>query len=312
MLLFLGQSNWRLFKEAFGLTVGPSLTSVLLLIGALLWELGVFRHYRDERPKMSGRDKASKVGLFLVPVVIYCGLFIYNLFWGVQKRAARIAEETNPFVVSVEYARIAVGNGSGMGLWIRYPSQNGGCAAISPILEMYFLSIRNKQDKPVSVVKFGIEVYGGMLLQNVRTDMGQIAGTGDAIDGHFLNPRLKMRSIPNGQSIDFGQGPGFAMSTLPLAETDFSNGAIFKMNLISDLLQNPVQPNIPVRGWAFFQPKDANSRPLAGIGRVLLQTDDRQQIFYYPFNLQYKFSELDNEHRIITLESHVDLSDCKH
>jgi hypothetical protein len=233
-----------------------------------------------------------------------------------KKVASYISKQPKPdikpddlFTVSVEFARISVGGRDyGTSLWIRYPSRDGGCGSLSPIQGMYFVSITNKQNVPASVVGYGMDVWGTPLVR-VRTKMGNIVGTPNVIDGHFLHPQIKFKDIKVGQYFDFGQGPGFSMATVPLNQSDFAHGIVLKMDLIDDLLQHPLQPGIPIRGWAFFQPPNENAPTIAGLGHVTLETDNSHTLSY-AFDLKNPRSDLDNLQRIITVESFVDLSGC--
>jgi hypothetical protein len=227
-----------------------------------------------------------------------------------RKKASSLGKrEEEPFQVAVEFARVSLGGKEyGTSLWIRYPSKDGSCGGISPIQGMYFLSIKNKKNTPVSVVGYGIDSLGVPLVR-VRTQMGTIVGTPNAIDGHFLHARTKFSDLVIGKFFDFGQGPGFSGVMVPLNQSDFSRGIVLKMDLIDDLLQKPLQPGIPVRGWAFLQPPNDNAFTIAGAGHVTLETDD-SKTFSYAFDLRNPHPELDNMHRIITVASFIDLSDC--
>jgi hypothetical protein len=138
--------------------------------------------------------------------------------------------------------------------------------------------------------------------------MGIVVGTPNAIDGHFLHPKLHLSDIKVGSFFDFGQGPGFSMATVPLNQSDFLHGLVLKMDLIDDLLQKPLQPGTPVRGWVFLQAND-NALTIAGAGHVILETDE-SKTYSYAFDLKNPHSALDNMHRVITVESFIDLSDC--
>jgi hypothetical protein len=235
--------------------------------------------------------------------------FLYNLFFAAPQQIAKGTLPADPFVVSVEFARVSVGGKSyGTSLWIRYPSRDGSCSGISPIQGMYFLSIKNRLDTPVSVVGYGVDSFG-VSLPRVRTQMGMVVGTPNAIDGHILHPKLLLNDIKAGSFFDFGQGPGFSMVTVPVNQSDFSHGIVLKMDLIDDLLQKPLQPGIPIRGWTFSQSPNDNALTIAGAGHITLETDD-SKTFSYAFDLRNAHPELDNMHRIITVESFIDLSDC--
>jgi hypothetical protein len=151
----------------------------------------------------------------------------------------------------------------------------------------------------------------GFPLERIRTGMGRIVGTPNSIDGDFLHPKLKASNLRPGDIINFGQGPGFSIVEVPLNQSDFSHSIILKMGLIDDLLKHPLQPNVPIRGWTFFQSKNGNAFTIAGPGHVTLETDDSKTLSY-EFNLKNPQPELDNLDRIITVESFVDLSSCEH
>jgi hypothetical protein len=263
-------------------------------------------------PEMQKKWKES-IGIGVLSAGLgWVGLFCYSLYLEVDKighDAQSTLSSEEPFQVAVEFARVSFGGKDyGTSLWIRYPSRDGSCGEISPIQGMYFLSIKNRKNTPVSVVGYGIDSFGVPLIR-VRTQMGAIVGTPNVIDGHFLHPRLKFSDLVIGQSFDFGQGPGFSGVTVPVNQSDFSHGIVLKMDLIDDLLQKPLQPGIPVRGWAFLQPPNNNAFTIAGAGHVILETDD-SKTFSYAFDLRNPHPGLDNMHRIITVQSFINLSDC--
>jgi hypothetical protein len=290
-------------------------------------------------PEMQKKWKES-IGIgFLSAAMGWASLFCYSLYLEVDKigREAKLTKpphllfrpsvpsfdadamqkkapssekhKDDPFEVAVEFARASIGGKEyGTSLWIRYPSRDGSCGGISPIQGMYFLSIENKKNTPVSVIGYGIDSLGVPLIR-VRTQMGTIVGTPNAIDGHFLHPRIKFSDLVIGRFFDFAQGPGFSGVVVPLNQSDFSHGIVLKMDLIDDLLQKPLQPGIPVRGWTFLQSSNGNALTIAGAGHVILETND-SKIFSYGFDLRNPHPELDNMHRTITVESFIDLSDC--
>ena len=82
------------------------------------------------------------------------------------------------------------------------------------------------------------------------------------------------------------------------------------MDLIENLLKTPIQPNIPIRGWAFYQSPNENAFTVAGPGHITIETDD-SRTFSYDFNLRNPHPELDILDRVMTAKSVIDLSNCK-
>jgi hypothetical protein len=267
---------------------------------------------RDKAYGFAASDSAisfPRVKLYGIALSILILLAIGNIsVWRTaipQLGEASSAAPVDPFTVSVEWARFSIGGKEyGTSLWINYPLR-ALCGSISPIRGVYFISIKNNRSVPISVIGYTVDVMG-FPLDRVRTGMGRIVGTPNAIDGHFLHPKLSVSNLRPGDTINFGQGPGFSMVQVPLSQSDFSRGVVLKMDLIDDLLKKPLQPGIPIRGWAFFQPKNENAFTIAGPGHVTLETDD-SKTFSYEFNLRNPHPELDNLDRIITVESFVDL-----
>jgi hypothetical protein len=272
---------------------------------------------RDKRYGFTTSDPAiqfapAKLGGIVLLIVILVGVGNAALWGAVTSKINRSPSSAlaDPFIVSVEFARFSVGGKEyGTSLWIRYPARIG-CGSMSPIRGMYFLSIKNNRTVPVSVIGYTVDLMG-FPLDRVRAGMGRIVGTPNSIDGHFLNPKLNVSNIRPGDTINFGQGPGFSMVQVPLNQSDFSRGINLKMDVIDDLLKKPLPPRVPIRGWAFFRAKNENAFTIAGPGHVTLETDD-SKTFSYEFNLRNPHPELDNLDRIIGVESFVDLSDCEH
>lgn len=156
-----------------------------------------------------GKDAASAL------VAAFVLTFSYNLFFAAPQQIARSTLPSDPFVVSVKFAKVSVGGKAyGTSLWIRYPSRDGGCGGISPIKGMYFLSIKDRLDIPVSVVGYGVD-SSGVSLTRVRTQMGTIVGTPNAIDGHFLHPNLHVNDIRRDHFLISAKAPVFRWPQFP-------------------------------------------------------------------------------------------------
>ena len=213
--------------------------------------------------------------------------------------------DEEPFSVSVEWAKFSFGGkGFGTNFWIEYPSRDS--CGLSPIQAVYFIRIKNLRNVPVTVIGYGIDV-AGVPLARVQTAMGNVVGipVNETIFGAPIMSRIRA-----GDPIHFGQGPGFSMTQIPLDKSDFANGLVLQMDLIDNLLKAPLQPNVPVRGWTFFQLPNENSFSAAGAGHITLETDD-SRTFSYEFDLRNPHSEMDILDRAITVKSFVDLSGCK-
>jgi len=322
LVLGIGPFAAILFKNNFSITkIVAERNESLAILGTSFSALIGYHAFRSAyaiSTEIAGQDRpigfthsASAIqfpriklyGIASFVVVILAGLNFY--LW---EHIPRAIDE--PFTVAVEWARFSIGGKEyGTSLWVQYPLRRL-CGSISPVRGIYFLSIKNNRNMPVSVVGYTIDVMGAPL-DRVRTGMGKIVGTPNAIDGHFLHPKLNVSNLHPGDTINFGQGPGFSMVQVPLNQSDFARGVVLKMDLIDDLLKKPLQPGIPIRGWTFFQPKNENAFTIAGAGHVILETDD-SKTFSYDFNLRNPHPELDNIDRIIRIDSFVDLSDCEH
>jgi hypothetical protein len=215
------------------------------------------------------------------------------------------AVDDEVFLVTVEWAKFSIGGkGFGTNFWIEYPSPDS--CGLSPIQAIYFIRIKNLRSTPITVIGYSIDVAGVPLVR-VQTGMGNIVGipVNETIFGAPIMGRIKP-----GDPIRFGQGPGFSMTQIPLNESDFAHGLVLQMDLIDNLLKAPLQPNIPVRGWAFFQLPNENSFSAAGAGHLTLETDD-SRTFSYEFNLRNPHPDMDILDRAITVKSFADLSHCK-
>jgi hypothetical protein len=215
------------------------------------------------------------------------------------------AVDEEAFSVSVEWAKFSFGGkGFGTNFWIDYSSRND--CSISNIQAIYFIRIKNMRNVPVTVVGYSIDV-GGVPLVRVQTGMGNIVGI--PLNGTIFGAKV-VNAIKEGDSIHIGQGPGFSMVQVPLDKSDFAHSWLLRMDLIDDLLKVPLQPNIPIRGWAFYQSPNENAFTVAGPGHITLETDD-SRTFSYEFDLSNPHSEMDVLDRVITVNSFVDLSGCK-
>jgi hypothetical protein len=214
-------------------------------------------------------------------------------------------KEGPPFSVSVEWAKFSIGGkGYGTNFWIDYQSRDE--CNLAPIQAIYFIRIKNLRRDPVTVIGYSVDV-GGIPLVKAMTKIGVIVGipVGETIFGAPLMNRIKP-----GDPLNFGQGPGFSIVQIPLDKSDFSHGLLLQLDLIENLLKAPLPPNVPIRGWAFFQSPNENAFTLAGPGHITLETDD-SRTYSYAFDLRNPHSELDMLDRTITMKSFVDLSGCK-
>jgi hypothetical protein len=213
-----------------------------------------------------------------------------------------LKKKEEPFTVSVEWAMFSLGGkGYGTGLWAYYPSPTS--CTISPIQAVFFIRVKNLRSTPLTVIGYRLDVLGTPL---TRTNMGSIVW----ISQKGSSAPRRRSGDPINTDINFGQGPGFSMVQFPLNETDFTRGALLKMDLIEDLLKSPLQPNVPIRGWAFYQSPNADAYTVAGPGHITLETDD-SRTFSYDFNLRNPHSDMDILDRVITFSSAIDLSNCK-
>ncbi|HEV1994508.1 MAG TPA: hypothetical protein VGR03_09260 [Candidatus Acidoferrum sp.] len=221
-----------------------------------------------------------------------------------KKSPVKPVEKSEPFSVSVEWAMFSYGGkGYGTGFWAYYPSQNG--CSISPIQAVFFVRVKNLRSTPVTVIGYSLDVFGVPL---IRTHMGNIVRIPQK--GSIVGPK-KPSGYPIEKTINFGQGPGFSIVHFALDESDFTQGFLLQMDLVENLLKAPLQPNIPIRGWAFYQSPNENAFSVAGPGHITLETDD-SHTFSYDFDLRNPHPELDILDRVIFLKSFIDLSDCKH
>lgn len=219
-------------------------------------------------------------------------------------------EEHRPadmFSVSVEWARVSNGGkASGTNFWAYYPSEKG--CEIDSIQAAYFIRIKNLLPTPVYVVGYGVSANGSPL-KRILPQIGGIAAIPYEDGRMFGTTRNVIDTLRPGITIDFGQGPGFSWANIPVQRSDFKRGVLLQLDLIDDLLKSPLQPNVPVRGWAFFREPTQTPFPIGGPPRITLETDD-SRTFSYDSSLRYPNSQLDNLDRKITVKSFVDLSNC--
>jgi hypothetical protein len=216
-------------------------------------------------------------------------------------------QSQQPFDVTVEWAQFSIGGkGYGTNFWIDYASRDD--CELSPIKAVYFIRIKNLQPVPATVIGYNVDV-GGTPLVKVLHKIGFIVGVPDG--QNLFGARGIMNRLKPGDTINFGQGPGFSMVQIAFDRDDFARSVILQLDLIENLLKTPLPPNVPVRGWAFFQSPSENAFSLAGQGHVTLETDD-SRTFSYAFDLRNAHPDLDMLDRTITAKSFADLSGCRH
>jgi hypothetical protein len=212
-------------------------------------------------------------------------------------------KEESPFAVSVEWAMFSIGGkGHGTSFWAYYPSQDG--CSISPIQAVFFIRVKNLRSMPATVIGYSLDVLGAPLR---RTNMGSIVYVPQK--GSIAGPK-RPTGYPIEKGLNFGQGPGFSMVQFALNESDFTQGALLQMDLIENLLKTPLQPNMPIRGWAFYESPNENAFTVAGPGHITLETDD-SRTFSHDFDLRNPHPELDILDRVIMMKSFIDLSGCR-
>lgn len=212
------------------------------------------------------------------------------------------------FSVSIEWARLSSGGkGYGTNFWVYYPSETG--CETDPIQAAYFIRVKNLRSIPISVVGYGVSVWGAPL-KRISPQIGGVVGIPYKDGRMFGTTRDLVDALRPGMAIDFGQGSGFSWADVPIVEgSNFKKGVLLQLDLMNQLLKTPLQPNVPVRGWAFFQTPNERSFAVMGPTRITLETDD-SQTFSYDIDLNHPNWELDNLDRIVTVKSFLDLSSC--
>jgi hypothetical protein len=82
------------------------------------------------------------------------------------------------------------------------------------------------------------------------------------------------------------------------------------MEAMDNLLNKPLEPNVPIRGWSFFTYSSEKNFSLAGTLRINIKTDDLQTSSY-EFDMKNPDSQWDVLKRPMKMQSVSDLSNCK-
>jgi hypothetical protein len=219
-----------------------------------------------------------------------------------QKADEAKQEQLSPFSVSVDWAMIGMDDKEhATNFWIDYPVQDS--CSISPIQAVFFVRIKNLRKKPITVIGYSLD----MGLPLIKANMGDIVAISNK-ESTIFGPKM-MSAMKVGTEIHFGQGPGFSIVEVPRKDSDFKHGLQLQMDLIENLLKTPLQPDVPIRGWGFFQSPNGSS-PIAGLGHITLETDD-SHTYTYGFDLKNPHPDLDMLDRIMRVKSFKDLTDCK-
>ncbi len=215
-----------------------------------------------------------------------------------KKRKAETKEEGQPFLVSVEWGMMSYGGGDhGTPFWFQYRSP-GGCT-LSPVQVVLFIHIRNLRNVPVTVIGYGVEA--GFPLTRLPTTAGNIYS--------ILPSGKSLLGAKIGDVINFTQGPGFSMVHFSTSESDFTHAMLVEMETLDNSLNKPLEPNVPIRGWAFFTYSSEKNFSFAGPLRIKLKTDELQTSSY-DSDMQNHDSQWDVLKRPMTMRAVSDLSAC--
>ncbi len=205
--------------------------------------------------------------------------------------------EAPAFAVAVEWAMLSYGGGEfGTPFWVSYRSPSG--CSISSVQMVLFIRIKNLRSVPVTVIGYGVDA--GFPL--VRLPTGSVFS--------LMPPGKSLLGAKIGDVINFGQGPGFSMVNFPNNENDFSHAQLLEMESIDVLLNKPLEPNVPVRGWSFFEYPSEKAYSAGGPVRIHIKTDDTLTSSY-EVDLKNPDPQWDVLKRPMKVISVVDLSNCK-
>jgi len=204
--------------------------------------------------------------------------------------------ETNPFSVVVEWAMVSYGGEEfGTPFWVRYRSR-AGCS-ISQAQLVLFIRVKNLRNIPLTISGYGIDA-GFPLVRLPTESVFSLMAKGKSLLGAKI-----------GDVVNFSQGPGFSLVHFPKKDNDLVNAQLLELETIDTLLNKPLEPNLPIRGWAFFEYR-GKEFSMAGPVKIHIKTDDGQTSSY-DADLKNPEPEWDVLKRPMKVVSVVDLSNCE-
>jgi hypothetical protein len=290
----LGQNAHRLWLVHLGFGV-----TYLILLVPLVWGISRLLKWK---PEHIDDEKAP-----IVAVIILCCLFIVIVIpFHVDKMASLrpvAVNALNAFSVVVEYRMIST-PGNGTGYWALSTGPKGCTVTHSNLV--LFLRITNLQNHRAMIS--GYKVFSG------DEEMIRLHAEREQILWMFpknWRDSLGRSQLPGGRTIhfDYGTRGGQAsLLTYSIREAHASQALpIHEANFLDRLLVNTaLDPNIPVRGWAFFQvPSDG-----AILDTALMLTDETGHSYTYPIKDIESDPNADILPRDMTTSPSIDVTSC--
>lgn len=221
-------------------------------------------------------------------------------------RVRKAIEQTkmeDPFSVAEEIAFLSHGgNKFGTRFWLRVPAP-WGCV-LYQAQAVIFLRIENVRPYPVTIISYNIEAIKPLIRLSAFHHL--IFGIGAPGESFYGATRI-------GEVVPARQGPGmFAMSYIPFNGLAFNQAKLLEMDVLDEQIIKPLAPNVPLRGWAFFEYPVDDEYFMMVMPQNLTITikTDRGESFSYPLPLQYGDPNGDILPRDMKIKDIVDVSNC--
>jgi len=223
-----------------------------------------------------------------------------------KKIPAKPEEKGEPpaFAVAEELSILSSGgNGYGTRFWLRTPTPRG--CTISQAQAVIYLRIENLRPYPVTVVSYTLEAIKPMIrLSALHHSIFGMSAPGESFYG----------ATRIGEVVPAQQGSGlFAWSQILPNKLDFSRAKLLEMDTLDEQIIKPLAPNVPVRGWAFFEyPLDKEDYMIAiATGLSIRIKTERGELFLYSLPVENGDSNGDVLPRDWKVKDIVDVTGCE-
>jgi hypothetical protein len=207
------------------------------------------------------------------------------------------------FSVAEEFPILSPGgNDLGTKFWLRTPTPKG--CTISQAQAALYIRIKNLRPYPVTVVSYSVEAAEPLI--RIPTPNRSILG--------INKPGMTFYGATKaGQVIPVTQGSGLAaMSETPFDGLDFSKAKVLEMDSLDEQIAKPIAPDIPIRGWIFFEyPVDQFGYVSVLYKNLVMKIKtNRDGSFSYWLRMEPGDPNGDVLPRNIKIKDVIDVSDC--
>jgi hypothetical protein len=209
------------------------------------------------------------------------------------------------FAVAQEFPILSFGgNKYGTRFWLRTPTPRG--CTLYQAQAVIYLRIENLRPYPVTVVSYTLKAFKPMVrLSALNHSIFGLSAPGESFYG----------ATRIGEVVPAQQGSGsFAWSQISSDNLDFSHAKLLEMDTLDEQIVKPLTPNVPVRGWAFFEyPLDKEDYMTAIATRlsISIKTAERDEPFSYPLRVENGDPNGDVLPRDWKVKDIADISSCE-